>query len=55
LHGPEAGVDWTALAALGAVEKVLAGNFIAGFQTPAQVFGADFVLEAGGVSREDLD
>jgi short subunit dehydrogenase-like uncharacterized protein len=55
LHGPEAGVDWTALAALGAVKRVLAGQFQPGFQTPARVFGADFVLETEGVIREDLD
>jgi short subunit dehydrogenase-like uncharacterized protein len=55
LHGPEAGVDWTALAALGAVKKVLAGQFQPGYQTPGRVFGADFVLEAEGVVREDLD
>jgi short subunit dehydrogenase-like uncharacterized protein len=55
LHGPEAGVDWTALAALGAVNKALAGDVQPGFQTPARVFGADFALEANGVTREDLD
>lgn len=55
LHGPEAGVVWTALAALGAVKKVLAGHAQPGYQTPARAFGADFVLEAVGVTREDLD
>jgi short subunit dehydrogenase-like uncharacterized protein len=55
LHGPEAGVIWTARAALAAVRKVLAGNASPGFQTPALAFGADFVLEAEGVTREDLD
>ncbi len=54
LHGPEAGVIWTTLTALAAVEKVLAGDFQPGFQTPSLVFGADFVLEAEGVTREDL-
>ena len=54
LHGPEPGVVWTALAALGAVKKVLAGLAEPGFQTPAGVFGADFVLETDGVTREDL-
>jgi short subunit dehydrogenase-like uncharacterized protein len=54
LHGPEAGVVWTARAALGAVRQVLAGNAKAGFQTPALAFGADFVLEAEGVTREEL-
>lgn len=54
MHGPEAGVIWTTLTALAAVEKVLAGIFLPGFQTPALVFGADFPLESEGVSREDL-
>ena len=55
LHGPEAGVDWTAITALAAVQKVLEGLVKPGFQTPASVFGADFVLESEKVWREDLD
>jgi short subunit dehydrogenase-like uncharacterized protein len=55
LHSPEAEVIWTARAALAAVQKVLAGNASPGFQTPALAFGADFVLEAEGVTREDLN
>ena len=55
LHGPEAGVDWTASAALGAVVKVLAGQVQPGYQTPARLFGPDFVLETEGVTRQDLD
>jgi len=55
LHGPEAGVIWTARAALAAVQKVLAGNASPGFQTPALAYGADFVLECEGVTREDLN
>lgn len=55
LHGPEAGVIWTARAALAAVRKAIAGNAPAGFQTPALAYGADFVLECEGVTREDLD
>ena len=54
LHGPEAAVDWTARAALAAVRRVLAGDAPAGFQTPAQAYGPDFVLETSGVTREDL-
>ena len=54
LHGPEAGVIWTARAALAAVRRVLAGNAPSGFQTPAMAYGADFVLECEGVTREDL-
>lgn len=55
LHGPEAGVVWTTRAALAAVQKVLAGNAPAGFQTPALAYGADFVLDGEGVTREDLE
>ncbi|HNH35363.1 MAG TPA: saccharopine dehydrogenase NADP-binding domain-containing protein [Rhodocyclaceae bacterium] len=54
LHGPEAGVDWTAATALGAVRQVLDGIAPAGYKTPALAFGADFVLECGGAEREDL-
>lgn len=53
LHGPEAGVIWTARTALASVRKILAGNFSPGFQTPALAYGADFVLECEGVTRED--
>jgi short subunit dehydrogenase-like uncharacterized protein len=55
LIGPEAGVIWKARAALAAVQKVLAGNVSAGYQTPARAYGADFVLECEGVTREDLN
>lgn len=54
LHGPEAGVVWTARAALAVVRKVLEGNAPPGFQTPARAYGADFVLESEGVTREDV-
>jgi short subunit dehydrogenase-like uncharacterized protein len=54
LTGPE-GYTLTALTAVAAVEKVLAGGARAGFQTPSLAFGADFVLEAEGVTREDLE
>ncbi len=52
IRGPEPGVEWTAETALGAVRKVLQGRYVAGFQTPGKVFGADFVLEVEGVTRE---
>jgi short subunit dehydrogenase-like uncharacterized protein len=55
LHGPEAGVVWTGRAALAAVRKVLSGNAPPGFQTPARAYGADFVLECEGVTREDVE
>jgi len=55
LHGPEAGGVWTGRAALAIVKKVLAGSAPPGFQTPALAYGADFVLECEGVTREDLE
>jgi short subunit dehydrogenase-like uncharacterized protein len=54
LHGPEAGVIWTAHAALGAVQHVIAGDVRPGFQTTSLAYGADFVLESEEVRREDL-
>ena len=54
LHGPEAGVEWTTAAALGAARKALRGLAPAGYQTPASAYGPDFVLEAEGVTREDV-
>ncbi len=53
--GPEAGVDWTTAAALGAARKALNGLAPAGYQTPASAYGPDFVPEAEGVTREDVD
>lgn len=50
--GPE-GYTLTALTALKIAEKILEGNFCAGFQTPAKCFGADLILEIEGVRRTD--
>jgi short subunit dehydrogenase-like uncharacterized protein len=52
-QGPE-GYTLTALAALNIAEKILAGNFTPGYQTPAKAYGADLVLEIEGVSRHDI-
>lgn len=52
LRTPE-GYTLTAHAALAVVERVLAGQVPAGFQTPSRLFGPDFVLELEGVTRED--
>jgi len=54
LTGPHA-YTLTALTAVAAVEKVLAGGVPTGFQTPSLAFGADFVMEIEGVHREDLE
>ena len=53
LETPEA-YQLTAQTALRVVEKVLQGEVHLGFQTPAKAYGADFILEFEGVSREDL-
>jgi len=55
LHGPEAGVVWTGRAALAGVRKALTGDAPPGFQTPAKAYGADFVMECEGITREDLE
>ncbi len=49
------GYTLTALTALRATQKVLAGEAKPGFQTPSLAFGKDFVLQFEGVKREDLD
>ena len=36
------------------LERVLAGQAPAGFQTPAKAYGADFILEVKGIVREDV-
>ncbi len=50
-QGPE-GYTLTAMAALNITQKILAGHFTAGYQTPAKAYGADLILELG-VTRED--
>jgi short subunit dehydrogenase-like uncharacterized protein len=48
------GYTLTALASLKIAEKILAGNFQIGFQTPAKCYGADLILEIEGSSRQDV-
>jgi len=52
LKGPES-YTMTVDAALAIVSRVLAGTAPPGFQTPAGLFGPDFVLELPGMVRED--
>jgi short subunit dehydrogenase-like uncharacterized protein len=54
LQGPE-GYTVTAIAALNIAEKILAGNFTPGYQTPAKAYGADLILEIEGTDRQDVD
>lgn len=52
-QGPEA-YTLTSHAALNIVEKILAGRFTPGYQTPAKAYGPDLILELDGVTRRDL-
>jgi short subunit dehydrogenase-like uncharacterized protein len=51
LSGPE-GYTLTTHSALIIMQKVLKGNFLAGYQTPAGAYGEDLILEIPGVQRE---
>jgi short subunit dehydrogenase-like uncharacterized protein len=53
MQTPE-GYTLTALAALNIAEKVLAGRFTPGFQTPARAYGPGLILELDGTSRQDV-
>ncbi|MCC6327828.1 MAG: saccharopine dehydrogenase NADP-binding domain-containing protein [Acidobacteria bacterium] len=49
-QGPE-GYTTTALAALTIAEKILSGNFVPGFQTPAKAYGPDLILEIDPIQK----
>ena len=49
------GYTLTALTAVRAAERLLAGSVRTGFCTPSLAFGADFVLEVDGTERRDLE
>lgn len=53
-QGPE-GYTLTAIAALNIAERIMAGSFTPGYQTPAKAYGAGLVLEIDGVSRQDVN
>jgi short subunit dehydrogenase-like uncharacterized protein len=53
LRTPEA-YYLTALTSIEIVKRILDGDLKAGFQTPSRVYGADFILQFAGVTREDL-
>ncbi len=53
MHTPE-GYELTASTALAVSQKVMAGKFRPGFQTPSRVYGKDFILEIKGVTRQDV-
>jgi short subunit dehydrogenase-like uncharacterized protein len=54
LWTPEA-YTCTGITAAAIAQRVLNGDLEVGFQTPARVYGPDFVLSLAGVSREDLE
>lgn len=54
LHTPEA-YSFTGQAAAEIAERVLSGDWRAGFRTPAGLFGPDFVTELAGVRRSDVE
>src|SRR5262249_42277053 len=54
LRTPEA-YSFTAQTAAAICARILSGDVEVGFQTPARVYGPDFVLGFDGVRREDLD
>lgn len=54
LSGPD-GYTLTTHASLIILQKVLAGSFKAGYQTPAAVYGEDLALEVPGVRREVVE
>jgi short subunit dehydrogenase-like uncharacterized protein len=49
------GYSFTAEAAIAISQRVARGDFLPGFQTPAKVYGADFVLAFTGARREQLE
>lgn len=51
MSGPD-GYTLTMIASLLIIQKILAGNFKTGYQTPAAAYGEDLVLEIPGVERE---
>ena len=44
----------TSLTTVEIMKRILADDYKPGFQTPSKVYGADFILQFPGVTREDL-
>jgi short subunit dehydrogenase-like uncharacterized protein len=53
LTTPE-GYTCTALTAVEIMQRILNGEYKAGFQTPSLAYGQDFIMQFDGVKREDL-
>jgi short subunit dehydrogenase-like uncharacterized protein len=54
LRTPEV-YSFTAATAVAIADRVLSGDFVAGFQTPARAFGPEYVLSLPGVSYVAAD
>lgn len=48
------GYTFTGISGVAIANKILQGNFKAGYQTPSSAYGADLILEFEGVIRKDL-
>jgi hypothetical protein len=48
------GYSLTAKTAVLIAEKILVGNFKAGYQTPAMAYGAELIMEIENTKRIDL-
>jgi short subunit dehydrogenase-like uncharacterized protein len=48
------GYHLTSLTAVAIVKRILAEDLKPGFQTPSRAYGADYILEFAGTTREDL-
>ena len=48
------GYSFTAEATAAIAQRVMRGDFLSGFQTPARVYGADLVLEFKGTHRQEV-
>ncbi len=48
------GYQLTMLTTVAIARRILAGAFKPGFQTPSRAYGADYILEFEGTTREDL-
>ncbi|MBI5964835.1 MAG: saccharopine dehydrogenase NADP-binding domain-containing protein [Chloroflexi bacterium] len=44
----------TSLTSVEVMKRILSLDYKAGFQTPSKVYGADFILQFAGVTREDI-
>lgn len=53
LRTPEA-YYLTALTSVEIMKRILSDDYKPGFQTPSKAYGADFILQFSGVTREDL-